>query len=295
MASPSNRPTASGCRKVWPWIHGSWKTSVDTSPRASGRSTSLPTLGRRYTALNAWVGQETHGRINSLFAPGAITAQTALVLANAVYFKAEWAQPFTGTTANAPFVLPSGSTVSVPFMHSPVNGPLDLSIAIGSGVEAVQLPYVGGRMAALVIMPTGQSLPTFTASLSPSALGRLVTGLAPAAVDLALPSFSLSDSHDLVHTLKRLGMRDAFSPASADLSGMAAVPLVVNDVAQKATLDVTQWGTEASAATGIAVQTSARAASVVPLAIDHPFLFLIRDTHTGAVLFEAMIENPADH
>jgi serpin B len=72
---------------------------------------------------------------------------------------------------------------------------------------------------------------------------------------------------------------------------MSPAPLVVTDVVQKATLDVTPWGTEATAATGIAVASSARPASIA-LTIDHPFLFLIRDTNTGTILFEAQINSP---
>ena len=85
-------------------------------------------------------------------------------------------------------------------------------------------------------------------------------------------------------------MRDAFD-SNADLSGMSPASLVVTDVVQKATLDVTAWGTEATAATGIVGATSGRLASMT-LAIDHPFLFLIRDTHTGTIFFEAQVDNP---
>lgn len=241
-------------------------------------------------ALNAWVARETHGHITSLFAPGAITNQTALVLANAVYFKAAWQQPFTGVTADSTFHLPDGTTASVPFMHTPPLGPLDVSVSTTPGMDAVQLPYVGGRMAALVIMPMMGSLSNLTGSLTATALDQIVSSMKPTSLDLAMPTLSLSDTHELIPTLKNLGMRDAFD-SNADLSGMSPASLVVTDVVQKATLDVTAWGTEATAATGIAGRTSGRLASMT-LAIDHPFLFLIRDTHTGTILFEAQVDNP---
>jgi|NGEPerStandDraft_6_1074524.scaffolds.fasta_scaffold29157_2 serpin B len=259
---------------------GVWQVDFASDPSAA------------VAALNTWVARETHGHISSLFAPGAITNQTALVLANAVYFKAAWQQPFTAATFDGTFHLPAGTTASVPFMHTPPGSPLDVPVSTASRLDAVQLPYVSGRMAALVIMPTSGPLSNLTSSLTPTGLDQIVSGMKPASLDLAMPTLSLSDSHELIPTLQNLGMRDAFVSSNADLSGLSPTPLYVTDVVQKATLDVTPWGTEATAATGIAVGTSARPASIA-LTIDHPFLFLIRDTHTGAILFEAQVDNPA--
>jgi serpin B len=243
-------------------------------------------------ALNRWVAKETHGHITTLFGPGAITNQTALILANAVYFKAPWEQPFADATASGPFHLSSGATTSASFMHS-AGDPLNALAFVGSGVDAVQLPYRGGRMAALILMPTSGSISDFSASLAPAGLGKLVSSLAPTAIDLTLPSLSLSDSHELIPTLTSLGMRDAVDPARADFSTMVSAPLFVTDVAQKSTLNVTSWGSEATAATGIAMATSLRPASLA-MVIDHPYLFLIRDTQSGVILFEAQVVNPAE-
>jgi len=243
-------------------------------------------------ALNRWVTLKTHGRITSLFAPGAITSQTALILANAVYFKAAWQQPFSVTTSNGSFHLSSGTTTSVPYMRTPANAPLDGSAFVGSGVDAVQLPYRGGHLAALIIMPTSGSISEFSASFSQADLAHIVSSLAPSALDLAMPSLSLSASHELIPTLKGLGMEDAFESGTADFSAMTSTPLFVTDVAQKDTLSVTPWGSEATAATGIGMATSARQAALA-LVIDQPYLFLIRDRQTGEILFEAQVVNPA--
>jgi serpin B len=119
-----------------------------------------------------------------------------------------------------------------------------------------------------------------------------VSGLAPSALDLAMPSLSLTASHELVPTLKSLGMQNAFDPGRADFSGMTSTPLFVTDVAQKDTLSVTEWGSEATAATGIGMEASARTAALA-LVIDRPFLFLIRDRQSGEILFEAQVVDPA--
>jgi serine protease inhibitor len=87
-------------------------------------------------------------------------------------------------------------------------------------------------------------------------------------------------------------MRDAFDANNADLSGMSATSLFVTDVVQKDTLSVTPWGSEATAATGIGTATAAEEIRM-SINIDHPYLFLIRDTHTGEILFEAQVVNPA--
>jgi serpin B len=242
--------------------------------------------------LNRWVTQETRGHITTLFAPGAITNQTALILANAVFFKAAWQEPFSGTTSNGSFSLPDGTTTSVPYLHTPANAPLDGSAFVGSGVDAVQLPYRGGRLAALILMPTSESISEFSASLSQAELSRVVSSLAPSTLDLAMPSLSLSASHELVPTLKSLGMEDAFDTGTADFSGMTSTPLFVTDVAQKDTLSVTPWGTEATAATGIGMASSARRAALA-LVIDKPYLFLVRDRQSGEILFEAQVGDPA--
>ena len=155
------------------------------------------------------------------------------------------------------------------------------------------MPYQGGRLAALVIMPTSGSVSGLSASLSQPVLANLVSELSPAMLDLTMPSLSLTASHDdLIPTLEGLGINDAFDPNSADFSAMSPVPLFVTAVAQKDTLDVTPWGTEATAATGIGVDPTDARAATMSMSIDHPYLFLIRDMHTGAILFEAQVVDP---
>jgi serpin B len=148
-------------------------------------------------------------------------------------------------------------------------------------------------MAALVIMPTSESVSELSASLSQSVLAHLVSDLNPTSLDLTMPSLSLTSSHDdLIPTLQSLGIRDAFDVQRADFSNMSPTPLVVSAVAQKDTLSVTPWGSEATAATGIGMTSSARLAAMT-MDIDRPYLFLIRDTHTGEILFEAQVADPA--
>jgi serpin B len=241
-------------------------------------------------AINAWVSDKTHGKITSLFNRGDIDRSTLLVLANAVFFKASWQYKFDPKlTADGTFQTAHGG-VSVPFMRYGVDEPT-LAVAQTAAYDAVELPYTGGRFAALVVMPKERSLTDFVSTLTPASLGRLTNSMSTGEVDLRVPRFTTTDYRVLNHTLARMGMQTAFSPA-ADFSGLSKVGLQVQVVAQRAFLKLDETGTEAAAVTGIGmVPTSSVVAQ--PLTFDHPFLFLVRDAKTGAIVFSAQIQNPA--
>jgi serpin B len=237
-------------------------------------------------ALNSWVEGATHGRIDQLFDPADITSQTALILANAVYFKGAWQQPFTlGETRPRTFYAATGAQEMVPFMFSDT---LVAPATIGPDYDAIQLPYKGGRFAALAVMPTTGTLTDLVDNMTATSLDQLVAGLRRGNVNLSMPRFQLTDSHQLNDALRSLGMTNAFD--DADLSGISSAPLFVSAVKQKAFLKVTEQGTEAAAATGGILNESLRGAR--GFSLNHPFLLLIRDNTTGAVLFSAEVENP---
>jgi serpin B len=239
-------------------------------------------------ALNAWTSAQTHGRIKQLFSPGAVGPQTQLVLANALYLKAAWATPFDpAETADGPFRLGSGKTTTVPFMHS--TDPLSVRASASGGVDAVQLPYGKGRFAAVVLMPTGQDLGSYLAGLTPAGLTRQLAGMQPGEVQLAMPKFTLRGSNQLNGTLQAMGVRGVFG--SPGLTAIAPGGLSVQDVEQHTYLSVTEQGTEAAAATGIAIGESLTLPTL-KLTINRPFLFLVRDTATGAILFASTVVNP---
>jgi serpin B len=137
-------------------------------------------------------------------------------------------------------------------------------------------------------MPTAGTLANFVDGLSPASLDRLVSGLRKTAVNLSMPKFQLTDSHNLNSVLQSMGVTDAF--ANADLSGLSPTSLFVSQVEQRAFLKVSEQGTEAAAVSGVSATSSLRLGRSIT--IDHPFLFLVRDTTTGAILFDAEVENP---
>jgi serpin B len=253
-------------------------------------------LAAATNAINQWTSENTEGLIKELFSPGALTPTTVLVLADAVYFHAEWARKFQSATSDRPFYLATGSTLTVPFMTS---GPADssklLTVPVSDSAKytAVELPYAGKKLSALVVMPSGSSLSAFVSSLTPAALSQIVSGLSPQGIQLLMPTFTERSDYQLNQILSSMGMSQAFDQAS--FTNIAPQPpLAVHAVEQHAYLQVTPQGTTAAAATGIGVvATATRAGEPRVVVIDHPFLFLVRDDATGAVLFESLVENPS--
>lgn len=240
-------------------------------------------------AINSWVNDQTEQRIPELLAKGDIDAMTRLVLVNAIYLKAAWQTPFSPeATKPAPFTKLDGSTIQVPTMAASE----ELPYATGSGWQAVELPYVGGQLAMDLVLP--DDLAAFEAGLDTSTLGAITTGLSMHQVDLAMPKFGIETHAGLGDALVALGMTDAFDPNHADFSGMTTQEqLYISKVIHQANIDVDEKGTTAAAATAVAMRAMALPAGSVTLKVDRPFLFLVRDVPTGAILFMGRVTEPA--
>jgi serpin B len=237
--------------------------------------------------INRWVADNTQQQITDLIPPGAIFPETRLVLTNAVYFKADWQTPFNPKSPNGVFHAPAGD-VTVPIMTGPESVPL----WSGAGFKAAALPYAGGTTSMVLIVPDAGTFDAFEQNLSADGLAGILAGQGAATPGgLTLPRFKFVTKTDLVSTLEALGMQAVFMPALADLSGIDGThDLYVSDVIHQATIAVNEQGTEASAATAVIVGRSAAILNF--LAIDRPFLFLIRDDATGAILFQGRVVDP---
>jgi serpin B len=243
-------------------------------------------------AINAWVADRTQQLIQNLMGPDAITPQTALVLANAIYLKARWQDPFNpADTRPQRFFPDQGPAISAPFMtHDAVS----LRYARGLGYQAIELPYRDSTLAMLAIMPSAGTIARFEGDLSVAKLAQIVGSLSPMLVNLAMPRLSLSVHSDLGSVLSALGMPLAFTNA-ADFSGIAArPPLKIQAVEHAAVLKLDEAGTVAAAATGISIEPTAAPSPIdqISVTLDHPFLLFLRDTSTGAILFDGRVSNP---
>ncbi len=246
--------------------------------------------GSRET-INDWVANETEQKIKDLLQPGTIKPETRLVLANAIYFNAPWQRPFEPSeTSDQEFFLLDGSTVTVPMMRQSEN----FGYAAGDGYQALELAYLGGETAILILLPDEGNFDAFEQSLTAERLAQITAAMGYQKLDLTLPKFTFESEFSLVEALIALGMPDAFSMTAADFSGMdGGRNLFISDVAHKAFVDVNEEGTEAAAATAVIMQlTSAFPTEPQVVRVDRPFIFLIRDRITGSILFLGRVTNP---
>ncbi len=244
------------------------------------------------TAINDWVAEQTRDRIQDLFGQGSIHSDTRLVLANAIYMKAAWLHPFSlEKTGKETFHLLDGRTIKTPMMHQTER----FLYRETDGVQVAALPYAGGLLAMVVMLPPRGAFEDWEKSLDGEALADLLGDLQPAKLKLALPRFEYTSSFGLVEPLSRLGMPDAFAAGRADFTGMTAdEDLHIDAVVHKAFISVDEEGTEAAAATGVAVGTVSIEPPTDPIEmrVDRPFVFVIRHTPTGAILFMGRVVDP---
>lgn len=235
--------------------------------------------------INAWVAEHTRGEIPALFPPDSITSVTRLVLANAVYFRANWADTFAeDATEQAPFTALDGSTTDVPMMRESVETPY----AAVDGTRLVRLPYADGATEMVLLLPPADAFRAFERSLDAAQLDELVDATASREGTVALPRFTVRSKLSLPEHLAAMGMDTAFSGA-ADFTGMAegtaGEQLALDDVRHEATVTVDEAGTEAAAATGVEVAAISAPADPFEVRFDRPFLFAVRHRPTGALLF----------
>ena len=239
--------------------------------------------------INDWVSNQTEGRIEDLIPQGVIDALTRLVLTNAIYFNAAWLNPFNeDLTTDGTFYLPDGSETVVPMMSQTESfGYLD-----GDGYQAVELPYDGSELAMVIMMPDSGKFGTFEDSLDIEKVGAIMDGIESKQVALTLPKFEFESEFSLADTLAAMGMPVAFSGA-ADFSGMTGTKeLLIGDVLHKAFVSVDEAGTEAAAATAVVMELTAVPEEPIEVTIDRPFIFLIYDIETEAILFLGRVANP---
>jgi serpin B len=240
-------------------------------------------------AINDWVSDQTEGRIKDLIPQGAIDALTRLVLTNAIYFNAAWEYPFDKKmTADGQFYLVDGGQISVPMMKEAKS----FGYTEGEGYQAVELPYDGRELSMVILLPASGNFEAFEAGLQAQQVDAIINDLKNTQVALIMPRFEFESEFSLKDTLAGMGMPIAFS-GSADFSGMTGYPeLFISDVVHKAFVAVDEAGTEAAAATVVIMPTAAPPEPTVEVTIDRPFIFLIRDIETGAILFVGRVLNP---
>ncbi|WP_075097734.1 serpin family protein [Sandaracinus amylolyticus] len=245
--------------------------------------------------INEWVSSQTRERIRELLPSGSIDPLTRLVLVNAVYFHGRWQHEFDrARTEDLPFFANGGeASVAVPTMHARGG-----RYGEDEGVQILELPYTGDELAMMIVLPRERDglaavEETLDATRVEQWAGRVTERHD---VDVRLPRFRIETGSLALRTeLEGLGMAIAFSDR-ADLSGMSAdgaQALAISDVYHRVFVEVNEEGTEAAAATGVVVAVRSMPANPPPsFHADHPFLFFLRDTRSGAILFAGRVVDP---
>ncbi|MFA5400972.1 MAG: serpin family protein [Dehalococcoidia bacterium] len=239
--------------------------------------------------INKWVEDQTEQRIKDLLKEGDIETSTRLVLTNAIYFNAAWANSFEkNLTRPASFHLLDGSTVEVPMMRQSER----MGYTAGEGYQAVSLPYDGGELEMVVMLPDQGKFAEFEQSLDAVKVKSIIESIAPAQVSLRFPRFKIESEFGLGDALYHMGMPTAFT-SLADFSGMTGNrELVISRVIHKAFVEVDEVGTEAAAATAVVMRATAMPVEPMEVTVDRPFIFVIRDIQTGSVIFIGRVVNP---
>jgi serpin B len=241
--------------------------------------------------INDWVAEKTKDKIQNLIPASALSRATRLVLTNAIYFKGQWDMPFDPKdTAQAPWHGggPNDSAVAS-MMHKQAY----FGFYQGDSLSALQMPYGGGDLAMLVLLPKKQDgLGEMEKALTADLLGTITSQLRTRECVVSLPKFKIESGFSLNADLPALGMQAAFS-SGADFSGIdGARDLFVSDVIHKAFVDVDEQGTEAAAATGVVVTAMAMPMRPLEFNADHPFVLFIRDVRNQTIIFAGKIEKP---
>lgn len=243
--------------------------------------------------INDWVSQVTNGKIKDLIQDGILTEMTALVLVNAIYFKGKWDQAFNPQNTRVENFYKSADEkvpVDMMFMKKSLLVKEDVSI----GGKILQLPYIGKQLAMYIILPHKvDGLNDVETKINSKFLESLLRndGFRSVEVEVFLPKFKVSCGFELEKVLSSLGMIDLFDMSKSDLSGMGNGQLYVSKVLHKAFVEVTEEGTEAAAATAVAVNLRCMRISY-SFKADHPFIFFIVDRRSQMVLFIGKLVTP---
>jgi len=241
--------------------------------------------------VNAWIAEKTHDKITDML--DYLDPDLAMLLINAIYFNGKWRYQFDeDDTSDEPFYVTPTSPRNVPMMHQTEN----LKAAKPDNVTIVEIPYGQGNYTMVAVLPdenvtTGEVADALTPALWQDWIEMLAGSTRE--VELSMPRFKYKYKRLLNDDLIGMGMGIAFNP-SADFSNISGQGLWISRVLHEAFIETNEEGTEAAAATIVEMirTTSEIMPSAVVINIDHPFLYFIRETSTGTIVFMGRVGDP---
>lgn len=241
------------------------------------------------STINQWVSDATSGRIPSIV-PERVPDEMVMYLINAIYFKGTWTVPFDkDLTGNRSFTLASGEVKQVPMMRSAEQ---EMLTASDDRFQMIDLPYGDGSYSMTVLLPRPEhSVKELISGLDQSTWNEWIGRLHSSEAMLVMPKFTLAYEASLNEILKGMGMSNAFKVGIADFSRISGAPgdLFISEVKHKTFVEVNEEGTEAAAVTSVGIGTTA---APLPIEVNRPFLFAIREHHSGTILFIGTIFDP---
>jgi serpin B len=242
--------------------------------------------------INNWVSENTNGKITQIVGK-IIPPEVVMYLINAIYFKAVWEYKFdTSFTTLRPFYLQNGSVVQCKMMNQLNN----FNYYAGLDYQALEIPYGNGNFNMLIILPNNSvDVNQLLSSVNGTMLNQINAGMTQAQkINLYLPRFQVNYNISLMKSLIDLGMVDAFDPFSADFSNICkTLKLYITDVIHKTYVKVDEEGTEAAAVTVVSIGAQFVIENPV-FSVDHPFIFLITEKNSGAIIFAGKVVNPVN-
>lgn len=241
--------------------------------------------------INKWVSQSTKNKISEIIPPNLLNAETRLIIANAIYFKADWEQKFKPSlTRDLEFFPSPGTSMKTRMMNLKASfnytevGPLQI----------LEMPYVGNELSMVIILPKDiDGFRQVDKTLSAENIKIWKEQMVPTEIMVYIPKFEMTSTFFLAETLTSMGMVEAFSRQKADFTGISArtgQPLFLSSVIHKSFIEVSEEGSEASGATAIDMTTMGHSprtpkVNLPQFKADHPFLFIIQERQTGSILF----------
>ena len=243
--------------------------------------------------INSWASEKTHGKIEEVLTPDAVDASTFLVITNSIYFNGSWTVPFPEEdTVNHDFWKRPSESVKTDFMR--VQDRFDYASL--DGAQIIRMPYVGDRLSMLVILPNDRDgIGSLESGVSAGQMAQWKQSMQSHEVSVFMPKFTMETSYSLPAYLSSLGMVDVFDDSLADLSGIAPVEpngLYVSEAIHKAYVDVNEVGTEAAAITAMVLAYTSSQPPPPMFIANHPFIFIIQDDESGAILFMGRLSDP---
>jgi serpin B len=240
--------------------------------------------------INNWIEDKTHDKIQDMIS--SLPDNLAMLLVNAVYFKGKWRHQFDkGDTHDLPFYVSPDAPAQVPMMYQKEK----FAVAGTETATLVELPYGQGNYSMVVMLPDeGVSLQEAVMTLTPANWAEWMENLSygTTEAELYMPRFKYEYKRNLNDDLASLGMGIAFDPDNADFSNISDLQLYITDVLHQTFIETNEEGTEAAAATVVIIGTTSMPPQTTVINVDRPFLYFIRETTTGTIVFMGQVVDP---